>query len=157
MSKEFYMPAAQDRTDIIEAVTRLFWYVDVCDWNALPTVFADPVVLDYTKIWGGEPMVRTPEQVGEEWSKLLGAFDATQHLLGNHLVRVDGDRATLTAVFQAIHLMANLLGSPRWTLGGTYHIGLARTANDWLVDTVVMTPTWADGNKDILTQAAQSW
>jgi hypothetical protein len=69
---------------------------------------------------------------------------------------VDGDRATLTAVFQAIHLMANLLGSPRWTLGGTYHIGLARTANDWLVDTVAMTPT-CDGNKDILTQAAQSW
>jgi SnoaL-like domain len=147
---------AQQRADVIEAATLMFWYVDIRDWDAFPGVFADRVILDYTAIWGGEPATSTPGQIRTDWSKLLGAFDATQHLLGNHLVTVDGDHAELTAVFQAIHLLANRFGSPRWTLGGTYRIGLAYVDNRWLIDTVVMTPTWADGNKDILTTAATS-
>ena len=150
------MTTAQQRADVIEAATRMFWYVDIRDWDAFPRVFADRVMLDYTAIWGGEPATTTPGQIRTDWSKLLGAFDATQHLLGNHLVTVDGDRAELTAVFQAIHLLANRFGSPRWTLGGTYRIGLAHVDNQWLIDTVIMTPTWADGNKDILTTAAAS-
>ncbi|MFI6369058.1 nuclear transport factor 2 family protein [Nocardia sp. NPDC050630] len=77
-----------------------------------------------------------------------GAFDTS------HLVQVDGDRAELTAVFQAIHLLANPFGSPRWTLGGLYRIGLTRVDDQWRIDTLVMTATWADGNKDILTIAS---
>ncbi|WP_406276212.1 nuclear transport factor 2 family protein [Nocardia sp. NBC_00881] len=148
------MTTAQQRADAIEAATRMFWYIDTRDWDAFPSVFADRVVLDYTAIWGGEPVTATPDQIRSDWSQLLGAFDATQHLLGNHLVRVDGDRAELTAVFQAIHLLANRFGSPRWTLGGTYRIGLANIDDCWLIDNVAMTPTWADGNKEILTLAA---
>ena len=80
----------------------MFWYIDIRDSDALPGVFADRVLLDYTAIWGGEPATATPDQIRTDWSVLLGAFDATQHLLGN-IVTVDGDRAELTAVFQAIH------------------------------------------------------
>ncbi|GAB0104005.1 hypothetical protein JMUB6875_29790 [Nocardia sp. JMUB6875] len=145
------MPAtAQQRAEIIEAATRLFWYIDIRDWDTFPSVFADEVTLDYSSIWGGEPSTVTPAQIRADWEKLIGAFDATQHLLGNHLVTVDGDRAELTAVFQAIHFLANRFGSPRWTLGGTYRIGLHLVDGDWKIDTVVMTAQWADGNKDIL-------
>jgi hypothetical protein len=144
----------QDRSDIIEAATRLFWYIDIRDWDALAGVFAEQVTLDYTSIWGGQPTVATPTQIQGEWSTLLGAFDATQHLLGNHLVTTDGDKAELTAVFQAVHLLANPFGSPRWTLGGAYRITLERGARGWLIDAVTMTATWADGNKDILTLAS---
>ncbi|MFE5290024.1 nuclear transport factor 2 family protein [Nocardia sp. NPDC056611] len=119
---------AQQRADIIEAVTRLFWFIDIRDWDAFPGVFADVVTLDYSSVWGGEPATVNPGQIRADWEKLIGAFDATQHLLGNHLVTVDGDRAEVTAVFQAVHLLANPLGSPRWTLGGTYRIGLRLVA-----------------------------
>lgn len=148
------MTTAQQRADVIDAATRMFWYIDIRDWDAFPGVFADRVLLDYTAIWGGEPATATPDQIRTDWSVLLGAFDATQHLLGNHLVTVDGDRAELTAVFQAIHLLANRLGSPRWTLGGTYRIGLIEVGGSWLIDSVTMTPTWGDGNREILTLAA---
>ncbi|BAW06928.1 nuclear transport factor 2 family protein [Nocardia seriolae] len=115
---------AQQRADIIEAATRLFWYIDIRDWETFPSVFADEVTLDYSSIWGGEPSTVTPELIRADWEKFIGSFDATQHLLGNHLVTVDGDRAELTAVFQAVHFLANRFGSPRWTLGGLYRIGL---------------------------------
>ncbi|WP_405495912.1 nuclear transport factor 2 family protein [Nocardia sp. NBC_00511] len=145
---------AQQRADIIDAATRLFWYIDIRDWDTFESVFADEVTLDYTSIWGGSPATVTPGQIRADWEKLIGSFDATQHLLGNHLVTVDGDRAELTAVFQAIHLLANTFGSPRWTLGGTYRIGLTLIENTWRISTVTMTATWADGNKDILTIAS---
>ncbi|MFE3056469.1 nuclear transport factor 2 family protein [Nocardia sp. NPDC059239] len=93
---------AQQRADIIDAATRLFWFIDIRDWDAFPGVFADQVTLDYSSIWGGEPATVTPVQIRADWEKLIGGFDATQHLLGNHLVAVDGDRAELTAVFQAV-------------------------------------------------------
>ncbi|MFJ9367930.1 nuclear transport factor 2 family protein [Nocardia sp. NPDC101769] len=145
---------AQQRADIIDAATRLFWFIDIRDWDAFPGVFADEVTLDYSSIWGGEPATVTPAQIRADWEKLIGSFDATQHLLGNHLVTVDGDRAELTAVFQAVHLLANRFGSPRWTLGGTYRIGLHLVGDEWKVDSMVMTAQWADGNKDILTLAS---
>lgn len=142
--------SAQQRADIIEAATRLFWFIDIRDWDAFPGVFADEVTLDYSSVWGGEPARVTPGQIRADWEKLIGAFDATQHLLGNHLVTIDGDRAELTAVFQAVHILANPLGSPRWTLGGTYRIGLRLADCEWKVDSMVMIAQWADGNKDIM-------
>ncbi|MFJ4650889.1 nuclear transport factor 2 family protein [Nocardia sp. NPDC088792] len=145
---------AQDRADIIEAATRVFWYIDIRDWESFTGTFAEQVTLDYSSIWGGEPATVTSAQIRADWEQLIGAFDATQHLLGNHLVTVDGDHAELTAVFQAVHILANPFGSPRWTLGGTYRVGLERVAGEWKVNGLTMTATWADGNKDILAIAS---
>ncbi|WP_327141743.1 nuclear transport factor 2 family protein [Nocardia sp. NBC_01327] len=148
------MTSAQDRADVIDTATAMMWYIDIRDWDAFTTVFAEDVRLDYTAIWGGDPSHATPAQIHADWSRLLGAFDATQHLLGNHLVTVDGDTAVLTAVFQAVHILANPLGSPRWTLGGTYRFGLTRIDGAWRINDIAMTPTWSDGNKDVLTLAS---
>jgi hypothetical protein len=41
-----------------------------------------------------------------------------------------------------------------WTLGGNYRWELARTGRRWLIDTVVMTATWGDGNQALPAQAA---
>lgn len=144
----------EDRFAIIDTATRMMWNVDIRDWDAFATVFADNVTLDFTSLWGGDPQQATPQEVTKTWSALLGAFDATQHLLGNHLVTVDGDTGVLTAVFQATHRLANPFGSPLWTLGGTYRIGLTRLEGTWKINNVVMTATWAEGNKDILALAA---
>ena len=41
--------------DIIHVITRLFWSVDHHDWDALPKIFSEEVLLDY-----GEPATLTP-------------------------------------------------------------------------------------------------
>ena len=81
-------------------------------------------------------------------------FDATQHLVTNHLVTVDGDAAVCTAGFLATHRLANPLASPLWTLGGTWRLDLRRTGAGWRIRGVVMTAVWADSNKDLLALAA---
>lgn len=81
----------QHRNDIIETCTRMMWSVDTREWAALPGLLGDTVVHDFTSIYGGESQVLTAAEVTGMWSKLIGAFDATQHLLGNHLVTVEAD------------------------------------------------------------------
>jgi hypothetical protein len=142
----------EDRLDIAEVCTRMGWHADRREWSLLLEVFAPEVTLDYTSLNGGEPVVLDATQIIQAWEGLLGAFDATQHLIAGHLVTVDGDNAVCTANFQATHSLANPHGSPLWTLGGTYRFDLVR-AGGWRISGVVMTVKWADGNKNVLTLA----
>ncbi|KZB88284.1 nuclear transport factor 2 family protein [Amycolatopsis regifaucium] len=145
-----------DRLAVVEVCTRLGWHTDQREWEALKTVFADEVRLDYTSLNGGEPAVLTPEQIVDAWSGLLGGFDATQHLITGHLVTLDGDTAVCTASFQATHRLADPFGGPLWTLGGTYRFDLVRAGDNWKIRGLVMTAKWADGNKDLMARAAEA-
>jgi 3-phenylpropionate/cinnamic acid dioxygenase small subunit len=136
-----------DRLDVIDACTRMAWFADQRDWDRLADVFADEVTLDYTSLNGGEPATLTPAQIVDAWREALGAYDATQHIIGNHLVTVDGDAAACTASFQATHYKKVDFGSPLWRLGGTYRFTLVRGGNGWRITSVVMTATWGEGNR----------
>jgi hypothetical protein len=132
------------------------WYADQRQWDRLAVVFAEKVTLDYTSLNGGRPIDLTPEQIVAGWREALGGYDATQHLITNHLVDVGtaNDTAVCTAAFQATHRLATAHGSPLWTLGGDYRFDLVRTAKGWRISGVVMTVTWADGNQHLPTLAA---
>ncbi|MGW0120345.1 nuclear transport factor 2 family protein [Streptomyces sp. NPDC003327] len=133
-----------DRPDVIDTCTRMAWYADARDWDRLAEVFADKVTLDYTSLNGGEPVTLAPAQIVEGWRTGLGAYAATHHLLGNHLVTVDGDTAECTATFQATHRKTD---DTLWTLGGTYRFGLVRTRAGWRIASVLMTAVWSDGER----------
>lgn len=139
-----------DRLDVIDTCTRMVWHTDHREWDQLAAVFHDSVRLDYTSLNGGEPVTMTPAQIVAAWRETLGGFDATQHLLGNHLVTVDGDSAVCTASFQATHRSSDAFGASLWTLGGSYRFDLARIGAAWKISGVVMTASWGDGNRGLL-------
>jgi hypothetical protein len=145
---------AEDRLAVIETCTRMAWYADEREWDALREVFADEVRLDYTSLQGGEPATVPRDQLVESWAGLLGELQATQHLVTNHLVAVSGDTASCTAAFQATHLLPNPHGDPFWTLGGSYRFELVRDGERWRISAVTMTATWATGNQQIMSLAA---
>lgn len=148
------MTTLEDRAAITDVAHRMLWCVDARDWDGLHAVFADRVALDYSTLVGGDPQEATAAGIIADWSALLGAFDATQHLLANPLVTAAGDRGELRAAFQATHRLANPHGSPLWTLGGTYLMGMTRTDGAWRIDRLVMSTQWGDGNKDLLALVA---
>jgi len=145
-----------DRTEIVEQTTRMAWLADRRDWDRLVDLFADEVDLDYTALTGGHPVRLSPVDLVAGWRAGLGGLDATQHLVSNHLVDVDGDRAVATAQFQATHVLANPHGDPTWTLGGHYRFGLVRRDDGWRIDAVTMTATWATGNQQVMTLATRA-
>ncbi|WAZ19455.1 nuclear transport factor 2 family protein [Streptomyces cinnabarinus] len=143
-----------DRQAVVEVCTRMAWHSDQREWEALKSVFADEVRLDYTSMNGGEPALLSPEQIVDAWSQSLGRLDATQHMITNQLVTLAGDTAVCTASFQATHRLAAPFGAPLWTLGGTYRFALVRVGGDWKISGVVMNAVWADGNKDLVAARA---
>jgi SnoaL-like domain len=112
----------------------------------------DRVRLDYTSLQGGEPTELTPEQIVSGWQQTLGALDAHQHLVANHLVDVVGGRASATAAFQATHQF----DGATWTLGGDYAFELRLTDSRWRIESMTMTAVWQTGDRQLLDRAGQA-
>ncbi|MEV0522000.1 nuclear transport factor 2 family protein [Streptomyces sp. NPDC050439] len=145
---------SEARNEVVETCTRMAVHADRREWELLHGLFADKVLLDYTSLNGGDPVQLTPQQIVDAWSATLSGYDTTQHLIANHLVRIDGNHAVCTASFQATHRLATPYGAPLWTLGGDYRWELTRADTRWLIDSVTMTATWGDGNEGLPARAA---
>lgn len=80
-----------DRWDLQDLVTRYATCIDSRDFDGLDTVFTPDARVSYAASGGPEddyPAVRA-------WlAEMLPIFAATQHLMGNLEVRLDGDSAT---------------------------------------------------------------
>lgn len=125
------------------------------EWDRLKGIFAEELVVDYSSLVGGEPTELNRDDLIESWREGLGGYEATQHLIANHLVDIDGDTAVCTATFQATHFLPTEYGSSRWTLGGDYEWNLTRANDRWEISEVIMTAKWADGNQQLQQLAAE--
>jgi hypothetical protein len=144
-----------DRTDVVDTFYRLMLYVDTRNWDGLREVLADEVRADYTDLWGGEAKPQTAQSLIEAWRGALSGFKATQHLLGNPIVELEDDRASLTVSVQAQHFLPNDRGSSLWTLGGGYLVTLARAQGGWRVREMTLKVGWTDGNLYLFDLARQ--
>ncbi|MCR6487380.1 nuclear transport factor 2 family protein [Amycolatopsis sp. OK19-0408] len=134
---------ATDRLDVIEACDRFGWYADRRDWAAMTDLLADEVCLDYRALHGGDAATVTGAAAVAGWTTEFAAFRTTQHLIGNHVVALEGDTATCDAQVQATHVPAH--GGPPWVLGGHYRMRLRRAGAGWRIAAVTFTPDWQTG------------
>ena len=112
---------------------------------------------DYSSLTGSGPdRLDARKLVVEEWVPVLGARDATQHLIGLPVVLSNGDHATATAHFQTQHVLATTDGGDRWTLGGRYDFELRRESGGGRISGVTMTVLWSEGNQRVMSRAAES-
>ena len=141
-----------DREEILDTVTRLFWFTDHHRWDELEGLFADEVELDYTSLQGGEPETLPPADIVDGWKRTLGPLDAHQHLIADQIVSAEGDGAELTAASQAVHQFKG----ETWTLGGDYRFLLTRADGGWRVESMTMTAVWQTGDRELVARAAGS-
>ncbi len=135
---------------IIDTVNRMAMSADNRDWEACRATFTDTVAVDYTSLAGGNPATIPADALMDSWKGLLPGFTATQHLLGSHIVDVDGDKATCEAHFQATHV----LDDETWTLGGKYDYQLELQGDTWKIAAITMTALWSVGDQAKLLQSA---
>jgi SnoaL-like protein len=143
-------PSVEDRLDVIEACNTFGWLADRQDWERFAELLADEVYVDYTALVGGDPGAVKSAELIAGWKEQFARLAATQHLVTNHIVEVDGDAAVCTANFHAQHVAAVAHGDHKLVLSGTYRFGLIRTGAGWQINSVVMTPTWSTGNLAVL-------
>ncbi len=133
------LQALSDRAEIIDLITRYATAVDTRDWDAYRSVFTADARIDYTSAGG---IAGSVSEMCAWLEQVLSMFSATQHLVTNFQIQVDGDEATATAI--VLNPM-QLEGQPVWTMGGWYHHRLVRTPEGWRSRELVEETSWTQG------------
>ncbi|WP_198154032.1 nuclear transport factor 2 family protein [Catenuloplanes japonicus] len=126
-------------TDVIYRVARA---MDSRDWALLADCYSPDARGDYTNAAadGRDTIVASARG-------FLEPLDATQHLVGNVEVSVDGDVATTHATFIAQHVRAG----GRFMMGGNYDDTFRRTPEGWKITNRRIRGIWSDGDPAVLT------
>jgi uncharacterized membrane protein len=136
-----------DHAAIINAVNGIAIFADLRDWDRCRQSFSDRVEFDYTSLTGGTPTIIAADQQMQQWSDFFkSTFKSTQHIIGSHVVTINGDTATCVSNFQAHH---TYLDSEKgtWILSGVYNHDLVRVDNAWKVNKMKMSIAWETGNR----------
>lgn len=146
MTDERSLSVLLDRAAVIDVVLGLARALDVKDWLACRRCFTDEVETDYSDLRGEPPStVRADDFVARRRT----ALDTlkTLHLSANHLVTVDGDRATCVSA-AVIHRLRPEDGE-RFDTYCAYTYALVRTAAGWKISKIKQTVYWNTGNPEI--------
>lgn len=142
-----------DRSEISDVQLRYATGLDFRDWTAFRSCFADEVEVDFTSLFPGAPRTVSAEKWTESARRTVSGLAATQHMITNHVITVDGDRALCIAYVQAQHYLPNDKGDSTQTMGGYYTNRFVRTAAGWKICGCKLTLTWTTGNWHIFALA----
>jgi 3-phenylpropionate/cinnamic acid dioxygenase small subunit len=134
-----------DEREIIGLAVRYCTALDARDYDALRSIF----VADATARLGGIDEIGI-DAIIERCRRNLDPCNATQHLVGNHLVTLDRDTATAECEVQAQHVRRGVDGGSAFTLGGRYHDRVARTPAGWRIVHRDLEVVWIAGNPGVL-------
>lgn len=140
-----------DRERIVDVLYRYATALDDRDWELLASCFTEDAVADFLELGG---VNEGREAIVELCRSVLSGLDASQHLIGNPRVSLDGDRATATCYVQAQHLLVSASGGDTYLVGGTYRDRLLRTEHGWRIEHRTLEATWQDGNAGVFAEAA---
>lgn len=135
-----------DEKAIIDLTIAYTWALDTKQFDELRNVFTP----DATAMLHGVAS-DSADAIIARISGSLNRLDLTQHLIGNHQVRIDGDTATCRCQLQSQHLKSGTEGGETYLIGGTYEDQLVRTAAGWRINHRVMTETWHAGNRGVVS------
>ena len=137
-------------------IDRLYEYafaIDTRDWPAYRRLFADRVWLDFEGISGAPGAESSADEWVASTAAIVEALDATQHVMSNPQVVVDGERARCRMYIQAMHFLWSAPGESVFTVGGWYDDTLVLTGDDWLVAGVTFNVFWRTGNEQVMALA----
>jgi len=123
--------------------------IDLRSFEAVAPLFASPVVIDYTSLWGGEPTSMTPAELMTSWRGIVPGFDATWHEISNIEVQVNGATATANSDVDGRHW----LGERLWRPIGRYEFRLAKQGEQWKVTHMTFLMTREEGERALVQEA----
>jgi ketosteroid isomerase-like protein len=134
-----------DEKAIIDLTIAYTWALDTKQFGELRNVFASDAtaMLHHVECNGVDAII---ERIAGPITRL----DATQHLIGNQQVRIDGDTATCRTQLQSQHVKRGTDGGENFVIGGYYEDRLRKTADGWRITYRLMEETWREGNRAVV-------
>ena len=142
----------KDRLAITDVVNSVGTLADLGEYSQLEQLFTEEVTVDYTSLFPGEVQNIPREQLMTQWQSVLPGFDATQHMITNHQITVDGNEAKAIAYVRATHK----LGDEMWVVGGYYVDELVKVDGVWKLKAIQYNALYEEGNRALIEQAADN-
>ena len=147
MSTPVGVPAsADDRLAIAEVTHRYCWALDSKQFELLDDVFLADASAELLS-----PLLEGRDAIRDRIRTALTSFDATQHTVTNHMVTVDGDRATCRCYLHAQHVRTGTAGGDLFVIAGRYEDELMRTSNGWRIVFRRLVQVWSEGNVAVVS------
>ncbi len=146
-------PTETERDRVTEAVTRLFVSTDERDWSAVRECFAGEVLFDISSLSGEAARQVKPEEIVAGWREGLRELQAVHHQIGNFLVVIADNEASVSCYGIALHYLPHAQGGSVRRFVGSYTFHLVRGGNDWQIDMMAYHNKFTDGNLDLGTSA----
>jgi 3-phenylpropionate/cinnamic acid dioxygenase small subunit len=138
-----------DREAIRDVLTRYGVSLDSRDWALFKTCFTK----DAKAFYGEEPVIEGYPGIEKFVRFYEDYMEASQHLISNFVIEIDGDEARTTCYLHAVHYLANTQGGDTWSVGGYYTDQLIRTTQGWKIKSRKLTLTWGNGNSNLFAAA----
>ena len=142
------MSEHQDHQAIVDLTIAYAWALDMREFELLRNIFLpEATALLVDERTGVDSII-------ERVRSALEPLDASHHLIGNHQVTVDGDRATCRCYLQAQHVREGTQGGSNYIFAGRYEDDLVRTAAGWRIARRTLVRVWSDGNPAVVRPGA---
>lgn len=139
--------ANEDRQAIVDLTHAYSYAIDDKRYQDLRAVFTADARTDYGTI--------ECNGIDEIIAKVEGStshMDATMHVVTNHRVALQGDRAAAVCYLQAQHVKSGLQAGELYTIGGRYEDELVRTDEGWRFSFRRLVRIWAEGNRGVASR-----
>ncbi|MEH0420778.1 nuclear transport factor 2 family protein [Streptomyces sp. B21-083] len=134
-----------DKAAIAKLIHTVARAMDARDWDQLTTCFVPEAVGDFPNA-----VVDSRDAIVAGMKGLLEPLNATQHLVANINVSVEGDTATAHATFMAQHVRAAADGNGHYIMGGDYDDNFRRTDDGWKFTRRQIRGIWSDGDPSVM-------
>lgn len=147
MSPAADVQAVADHQTISNLVAQYALALDSHSWDELRDVFEPDAVMEFD----GPGPRQGIEDIIEVCSGALTALDASQHLIGTVLPRIDGDAAECTSYFQAQQVSRGTAGGETFIVAGRYVDRLRRSmGGGWRIVHRKQVVHWTEGNEQVV-------
>ena len=146
----------QELSDVREIIDVMIQYttgLDTRNWDMLADSMAPDGQADFGNL-AGVGILDSPQALVDLCRKSLQDLRATQHLQGNFMVRVNGDKAEASCYLQANHFQEGLPGGDTFVVWGKYRDDFVRTDNGWKIKKRYLDTISAGGNMNLFAEAA---
>ena len=143
--RDDWAPAdAADFRAIADLTIAYAWAIDSREFECLRRVFLANATAHLGEYYEGLDAI-----IGKIDSALT-PLDASQHLVANHQVRVNGGEASSRCYFQAQHVRNGVDGGANFIIAGRYEDELVRTRDGWRIKHRSLRRDWSDGNFNVV-------
>ncbi len=130
-----------DEKAISDVTIAYCWAIDNHEWDVLRN---DVFLPDATAGLVSEHV--GVESIISRISGALGNLDASQHMVSNHQIAIEGDTAQSRCYLQAQHVRKAADGGPNYIVAGIYADQFVRTSIGWRIKRRDLTVLWTEGN-----------